>query len=202
MQTLSSTSETGRETAETNSSFSPNQNKKASSHPQTLCNPPHPRPLLLLLLSTHTPSSLFVSGHHTLKQNARTFSSTGKKRKKKCGSVPLSRLHLSVSVSRLRVCFSQTPPPFPSTLPGSRQGFLAAVLAFPLGPVLIWVISTSVRASGGRPKRMRSMVLWYAALSCSRERSMCFSLLSRERKVSTLVSSDWIFCRAAWRMQK
>lgn len=44
--------------------------------------------------------------------------------------------------------------------PGCHQGFLAAVLAFPLGPVLIWVISTSVKASGGRHERMRSMVLW------------------------------------------
>lgn len=44
--------------------------------------------------------------------------------------------------------------------PGCHQGFLAAVLAFPLGPVLIWVISTSVRASGGRHERMRSMVFW------------------------------------------
>lgn len=43
---------------------------------------------------------------------------------------------------------------------GCHQGFLATVLAFPLGPVLIWVISTSVRVSGGRHERMRSMVFW------------------------------------------
>lgn len=93
-------------------------------------------------------------------------------------------------------------PPFspPPLLPptGCHQGFLAAVLAFPLGPVLIWVISTSVGASGGRLERMRSMVFWWAALSCSSVRIMCFILLSRDRKFSTLASSVWIFCLAAW----
>lgn len=108
-------------------------------------------------------------------------------------------LHLSNLVSASAFAWSSQPPP-PTPL-GYHQGFLAAVLAFPLGPVLIWVISTSVKASGGRHERMRSMVRWYAALSCSRERIMCFILLSRERKLSTLVSSVWIFCRAAWRIQ-
>lgn len=93
-------------------------------------------------------------------------------------------------------------PPLPSPLvPSSTrrcpQGFLAAVLAFPLGPVLIWVISTSVGASGGRHERSRSMVFWCDALSCSSVRIMCFILLSRDRKFSTLASSVWIFCLAA-----
>lgn len=68
-------------------------------------------------------------------------------------SLPQSSLQLFTSVSACASAQSSRPP-------GYHQGFLAAVLAFPLGPVLIWVISTSVRASGGRHERMRSMVLW------------------------------------------
>lgn len=65
----------------------------------------------------------------------------------------LTSLNLFTAVSACASAQSIQPP-------GSHQGFLAAGLAFPLGPVLIWVISTSARASGGRHERMRSMVFW------------------------------------------